>query len=327
MANSIFVVLWLTAQIIGSLALTQSRDPEQVRFYLYNNVRSAQDGQEIRLEDLTERSSSLALSMRTDVVTKFLIHGFQHNYECWFPQELKDAYLNRGRGENIITVDWGPLTNPSNVARFLPALAYPRAVRNVEIAGRRIGEFIEALITQRNIPLSSIHLIGLSLGAHVSGVAGNYIVSKYQKRLGRITGLDPAGPMFRTSRNGRSLNKLDADFVDVIHTNQGGYGLERNLGHIDFFVNGGGPSQPDCGADNKRASCSHNSAANYYLQSIENENIYGCRCESYSAFETEHHCGGCQTKVVFGDGAQPGSTEGSYFLDMRLGPLNGKYRC
>ncbi len=70
--------------------------------------------------------------------------------------------------------------------------------------------------------LQSIHILGLSLGAHVSGAVG----FEMQKLLGgfkvsRITGLDPAGPGF-TTLTGKwpddmsvVLDYSDADFVDV----------------------------------------------------------------------------------------------------------------
>lgn len=35
------------------------------------------------------------------------------------------------------------------------------------------------------------------------------------------------------------INKNDATFVDIIHTNGKGLGLIEPLGHIDFYPNGG----------------------------------------------------------------------------------------
>lgn len=42
------------------------------------------------------------------------------------------------------------------------------------------------------------------------------------------------------------LDKDDAYFVDVIHTDAGKYGIQSNIGHIDFHVNGGKRIQPGC---------------------------------------------------------------------------------
>jgi hypothetical protein len=46
------------------------------------------------------------------------------------------------------------------------------------------------------------------------------------------------------------LEKTDADFVDIVHSNMGSLlighvGCEQNLGHVDFYPNGGAV-QPGC---------------------------------------------------------------------------------
>lgn len=38
----------------------------------------------------------------------------------------------------------------------------------------------------------------------------------------------------------------DADFVDVIHTDGGGYGAPSRSGHADFWPNEGRAKQPGC---------------------------------------------------------------------------------
>lgn len=46
-------------------------------------------------------------------------------------------------------------------------------------------------------------------------------------------GLDPAKPMFEdTSTNDGSLDKSDAEFVDVIHSCGGLLGYAKPLGHV-----------------------------------------------------------------------------------------------
>ena len=67
-------------------------------------------------------------------------------------------------------------------------------------------------------------------------------------------GLDPAGPTFEHADNQNILSKGDAQFVDVLHTNTRGspdrsIGIQRSVGHIDIFPNGG-TFQPGCDIQN-----------------------------------------------------------------------------
>ena len=73
-------------------------------------------------------------------------------------------------------------------------LGYLGAIKNVPTVGYKIAIFIEFLIKNHYIDgPEMIHLIGHSLGAHVSGVAGATIKSRLKKEINRRTGLDPAG--------------------------------------------------------------------------------------------------------------------------------------
>ncbi len=88
--------------------------------------------------------------------------------------------------------------------------------------------------------------LGHSLGAHTCGSASAAVGNQ----LARISGLDPAGPMFAGKKPPVRLDKDDAKFVDVIHSNTEialglGLGTSEESGHIDFYVNGG-QYQPGC---------------------------------------------------------------------------------
>lgn len=52
-------------------------------------------------------------------------------------------------------------------------------------------------------------------------------------------------PLFATIDDSKKLDKEDAKFVDVIHTNALEKGKLEAVGHVDFYVNGG-MSQPGC---------------------------------------------------------------------------------
>ncbi|XP_037501358.1 LOW QUALITY PROTEIN: hepatic triacylglycerol lipase-like [Rhipicephalus sanguineus] len=66
---------------------------------------------------------------------------------------------------------------------------------------------------------NAIHVIGFSLGAQAAGFCGRHFYNKTGEKIGRITGLDPAGPLFEGTNV--ALSRDDALFVDVIHSNAG----------------------------------------------------------------------------------------------------------
>lgn len=176
----------------------------------------------------------------------------------------------------MITADWN---------RVASNLMYPMpAYLTVEV-GSKIAKLLENLVNLAVIDPSDIHVIGHSLGAHVSGACG---AAFNLGKIGRITGatrvgpldgfrdggregraygsesillltyvlsrnvalragLDPAGPGFEyvALRTDR-LDFTDAEFVDVIHTASGTAGYSKSIGTVDFYPNGGQPPQPGC---------------------------------------------------------------------------------
>ncbi len=57
------------------------------------------------------------------------------------------------------------------------------------------------------------------MGAHVCGIAGSNF---NDTKIGRISGLDPAGPGFTLPAVYPGLNQTNAELVTVEHTNAGG---------------------------------------------------------------------------------------------------------
>lgn len=152
---------------------------------------------------------------------------------------MKDYLLSLNQGYNVFGVDW------SGGSKTL----YNQAVANTRLTGAMIAIFIRRICDISRANPKDFHLIGHSLGAHISGYTGEYFV---KRKLGRITGLDPAGPSFQANAKETRLDPSDAEYVDVIHTDAAtafirGFGLEATLGHIDFYPNGG-KSQPGCRA-------------------------------------------------------------------------------
>lgn len=89
--------------------------------------------------------------------------------------------------------------------------------------------------------------------AHLSGNVGRVYHIRTEKKLARITGLDPAGPLFSVSLTVPKIDKEHAEFVDVIYTNIGHLGEFGKLGsgHVSFIPNGG-VVQPGCEVDDSK---------------------------------------------------------------------------
>ncbi|XP_016363944.1 lipase member H isoform X3 [Sinocyclocheilus rhinocerous] len=142
--------------------------------------------------------------------------------------------------------------------------------------------------------LDSIHLIGVSLGAHVAGFIGAMLGG----RVGRITGLDPAGPMFASAPPEERLDPTDAQFVDVLHTDMNSFGLRGTHGHIDFYANGG-LDQPGCPktifSGKSYFVCDHQRSVFLYLCALNHTcKLMAYPCSSYSDF-LSGQCLQCET--------------------------------
>ena len=97
------------------------------------------------------------------------------------------------------------------------------------------------VLSKHGISPASIHIIGHSLGAHIAGNIGKHL----NGTLARITGLDPALPLF-THRSKDALQTSDAQFVDVIHTDFPVFGDLTPRGSVDFYPNFGQTPQKGC---------------------------------------------------------------------------------
>lgn len=142
--------------------------------------------------------------------TKMVIHGFapMNDRIAKWVNHMTQAILEYD-DVNVVIVDW---VGGAGVA-------YDQAVTNTRLVGAQIAQLIRALMEVHNYDPKNVHLIGFSLGAHVAGFAGKDM-NKFNKdhKLGRITGLDPANPGFNYDSGAVRLDKGDAHFVDVIHT-------------------------------------------------------------------------------------------------------------
>lgn len=217
-----------------------------IQFYLFSTDRP----RELPIVlDANEPSPPSWLNMSYPM--KMIIHGYGGYLDYNATRLIRTAYL-RKQNLNILVVDWGKLAK-------LPC--YPSAVINTKQAGECTASFLMSLkameeikapeMEQEGFNLGDLHAIGFSLGAHVAGFASNAVESTTGDKFRRITALDPALPFFATPLNNWKLDKTDAKFVDVIHTNGGVFGKLEYSGHADFYVNGG-LLQPQCYDDQSK---------------------------------------------------------------------------
>ncbi|XP_061724916.1 phospholipase A1 2-like [Cydia pomonella] len=263
---------------------------------------------------------------------KLVTHGWISSAEDGMVTSIKNAYL-RSKDVAVIAVDWSDTANDYN---------YPFVAKSIRKVGAHVGQFLNVFCELYNISGDRLHLIGHSLGAHLMGIAA----SKTNVRVGRVTGLDPARPLFDSCslrvfflrfwcppRRGAlskclfclmvnpallfeypkvletlSLSSSVAVFVDVIHTCGGALGIQDNSGHADFYPNGGKSPQPGCDIPEP---CSHSRAHMYFSESIDNPTGFpACRSKHW----TEHlNSTECKQQTYMGENADRNS-KGQYYL-------------
>lgn len=161
-----------------------------------------------------------------------LLHGYT-GYRDFSPNtEIRPEIFKNG-DHSVISVDYGPL---------VPEPCYIQAVHNLPVVANCTAQLLDYMMSQSMFLLKNLHIIGFSLGAQTAGMIGNYVKTG---KLPRITGLDPAKPLFSFAPSEYKLTKDKAVFVDVIHTDILARGVLRTAGHTDFYVNGG-IEQPGC---------------------------------------------------------------------------------
>ncbi|XP_023935424.2 lipoprotein lipase-like [Bicyclus anynana] len=272
-------------------------------FYLYtrNNNNNPEN---LTIPEIDEPIQSVYFNKSNDI--RILTHGWRTSASVEWLQKIKDAFL-REYDINVIIVDWYELSKNE---------IYPLAAISTRYVGSRVARLINTLAQTYGLSGQNIHLIGHSLGAHVMGYAGMFS----KQKIFRITGLDPARPLFEIPAMPADfcLDKNDAEFVDIIHTSGGVYGYRRSYGHADFYPNNGLPMQPGCnGIKQAIDACSHSRSHEYFEESIEykpEEGFVAYVCDSWEDFENDK----CKENPTSSMGypASPKSN-GNYYLRTR----------
>ncbi|XP_006869822.1 PREDICTED: lipase member H, partial [Chrysochloris asiatica] len=249
-------------------------------------------GLNVKLILYTRKNPTCAQAINTTVfgnlnVTKkttFVIHGFRPTGSRPIWMEDLVTGLLYVEDMNVIVVDWN---------RGATTVIYVHASEKTRDVAKVLKEFIDQMLVE-GASLTDIYMIGVSLGAHISGFVGEM----FDGKLGRITGLDPAGPLFNSKPPQDRLDPGDAQFVDVIHSDTDALGYKDPLGNIDFYPNGG-LDQPGCPktifGGMQYFKCDHQRSVYLYLSSLrENCSITTYPCDSYQDYR-DGKCVSCGT--------------------------------
>jgi len=213
-----------------------------------------------------------------------IVHGFTNNGQSPNLLTLKTSLLKSGHVPTVIITDW---------EKGAASPWYTEASVNTQLVGHQVANLVNHLKTSRGIDPAQVHLLGFSLGAQVSGYAGKFAQSEYKWKIGRISAMDSAAPLFE-GHPGSYLTEADATFVDAIHTSAGAslltgeVGFVIPIGHVDFYPNGGA-HQPHC-AGKISLSCNHGSSVLYMdasLSAAAKCEFRAFKCATYAEYTSK----------------------------------------
>ncbi|CAG7785473.1 unnamed protein product [Allacma fusca] len=243
---------------------------------------------------------------------KVLIHGYTekgHSINSMVPIRL--AYFRAKRNVNVLMTDWSLHSVDPN---------YYNSARHLEEIGKYVAEFLVFMgETTAFTNMTRVHLVGFSLGAHVAGITGRYLHQATGQKVGRITGLDPAGPKFHLALPHERIRLDDADFLDFIHGDTDTYG-GNFLGHVNFYPNGG-RRQPGCLTIFEHfIGCGHRKTPQWFAESVMFPRKYlGCRCSDFTSFvEKACTCANRNDLAIMGEHCSL-NAKGNYYLIIKRG--------
>ncbi|KAJ8730967.1 hypothetical protein PYW08_002380 [Mythimna loreyi] len=227
----------------------------------------------------TPLSNPLALTscINTDLPTMIYAFGFRGKITGPATTAVLTTYLAQKK-RNVILLNWEKEADPGMLGISLGyALS---AVPSAKKIGKQLGQALIDL-NKAGVKMEDIHLVGHSLGAHLLGYAG-----KWARECGyvvaRITGLDPARALFDGPFSVQSsLDRTCAKFVDIIHTDPGGYGSSMSTGTVDIWpnYNGGSGTQPGCPVGkfeqfSAEDLCNHDRSWRYFVEALKSPTAF-----------------------------------------------------
>jgi len=237
------------------------------------------------------------LNVLEDKRVIFYIFGFNQIANDSNVQLMMKA-LCYGRTDNVVLVDWSRYSNGN----------YSISFQHAEKVGSLFARSIRLLV-ENGLNVSKIYLIGFSLGAHIAG----YVTKCNDFRIPRITGLDPANPLFYPL--GCYLESTDATWMDVIHTDMGGYGTFTSVGTAEYYANRGTRPQPGCKIIGPPLSptdfCSHERAVELYAESkLQPKEFIAVQCSSYNDYANSK----CKDNLQTGIGYNASNVRGRFYF-------------
>lgn len=140
-----------------------------------NTTETLENGTTSRPESPPKNTLTLKTFEGLDRMSvRVIVHGFGSACHHVWIYEMRTA-LMAVEDCIVICVDWEAGANLPN---------YVRAAANTRLVGKQLAFLLKGLQDYKGLDLSRVHLIGFSLGAHVSGFAGSDLPG-----LRRITGL------------------------------------------------------------------------------------------------------------------------------------------
>ncbi|KAG5668672.1 hypothetical protein PVAND_016603 [Polypedilum vanderplanki] len=228
---------------------------------------------------------------------RFLIHGWGGSATSGENPMTTREFLALG-DYNVIVVDWSVGAGSAN---------YITSRNRVGITGQVVARLIDYLDEIGFATHNNVNVIGISLGAHVSGHTGKNV---QRGRINAIFGNDPAGPLFNINNPSDRLDIGDAEYTEAMHTNAGVLGFDEPITHSSFYPNFG-RTQPGCGPDIS-GSCAHARSVFLYAESVNSNRFVARQCASYAEIVAENCPGTGVTAIMGGDSAKP--IRGVFFL-------------
>lgn len=169
-----------------------------VKYYLYTHD-TADSPMELSLANTSDINSEIFVPNTKLII---ILHGYKGHRDKTPNPMLRSAFFQRDNF-NIISVDFEKLVEEP---------CYITAVGNLPTVANCTANLIDFLVDSNFFTLDDIHVIGFSLGAQAAGMISNYL--SHIRKLKRITGLDPAKPLFMTASESNRLDPSDAEFVE-----------------------------------------------------------------------------------------------------------------